>query len=271
MAAQPTVPLVRRRPSTAARITAALVKALLILLVLEGGARLVFAYKERVKEWLGVSLALNSYQVPDPRHATMWRLQPNYVETIGSGIAAKKASGHVLGAKYLGERAKALALPEDEIRIRINSDGYRGPEIDKRHARVRILTIGDSMTFGTLERSTYPRSLQRELQSLGRDVEVVNGGVEGYGPRQAVLRLDDFKSLEPEVVTIFIGWNALFSEGEALGPGLPLGERLYLLRVARLAFEKAEIAVRGNQRVAMKRCAPSTRIPRRRRSRVWPA
>jgi len=243
---------VRRRPWTAARITASLVKAVVIVLVLEGGARLVFAHKERVKGWLGVSPALNAYQVADPRHATMWRLRPNYVETVGAAIAAKKASGYVLGAKYLDERARALAIPDDDIRVRINSDGYRGPEIDKRHARVRILTIGDSTTFGTLERSTYPRSLQRELQARGRDVEVVNGGVEGYGPRQAVLRLDEFKSLDPEVATIFLGWNALFSEGEALGPGVPLGEPLYLFRVARLAFEKAEIAVRGHQRAAMR-------------------
>ena len=79
--------------------------------------------------------------------------------------------------------------------------------------------------------------------------------MEGYGPRQAVLRLDDFKSLEPEVVTIFIGWNALFSEGEALGPGVPLasgsiccGLRASPSRKPRSRCEESAVAMKQYER-----------------------
>jgi hypothetical protein len=40
---------------------------------------------------------------------------------------------------------------------------------------------------------------------------VINGGVEGYSPINVLFELDRYRSLRPEIVTLFIGWNALYS------------------------------------------------------------
>ena len=86
----------------------------------------------------------------------------------------------------------------------------RGPEIDKDHSRLRILSLGDSVTFG-LASVTYPRILEDVLNETGIPVEVINGGVEGYAPRNLLYEIERYVSLRPNVVTIFIGWNALYS------------------------------------------------------------
>jgi lysophospholipase L1-like esterase len=54
--------------------------------------------------------------------------------------------------------------------------------------------------------------METELRRRGRDVEVINAGVEGYGPANVLARLEEFKALRPELTTIYIGWNALYSE-----------------------------------------------------------
>lgn len=53
---------------------------------------------------------------------------------------------------------------------------------------------------------------------------LVYSGVEGYSPTNVLYRLDEFQALRPEIVTIYIGWNALFDEqatfGETLRPSI---------------------------------------------------
>lgn len=74
---------------------------------------------------------------------------------------------------------------------RLNSFGYRGEEFSeiKKDGVIRILVIGDSMTFGwgVSDNETYPYLLGEKLKSNGfSNVEVINGGyvsglsVDGY-------------------------------------------------------------------------------------------
>ena len=67
----------------------------------------------------------------------------------------------VAGARALN-LLKNKALKESLFRI--NSDGFKGPEIDSTHALIRILALGDSTTFG-LGSVDYPSSLQTHFNS----------------------------------------------------------------------------------------------------------
>jgi lysophospholipase L1-like esterase len=93
-------------------------------------------------------------------------------------------------------------------RVDINSAGFRDKEFHKKVEGVkRIVVLGDSFVMANnLEpHETYPSKL---ATFLGTTHEVLNLGVSGYGPDQAleVLR-DDVPDLEPDIVvlTIFAG------------------------------------------------------------------
>ena len=96
--------------------------------------------------------------------------------------------------------------------IRINSLGFRGAEIarDKAPGVQRVVALGDSATFGPSEEEcAYPFLLADLLAP--RQVEVVNAGVEGYRSDRALVHLRrDVLPLQPDVVTVFIGWNDLY-------------------------------------------------------------
>jgi lysophospholipase L1-like esterase len=200
------------------RIISFLIIILLTGIIIEGMARLAFHFQDQIRVELtkinpafGWQEYLNEYQVLDLQYPGHWRLRSGFTQTLEQLIVSKKRLGHVLGGRYFEERAEKLDIPEDEIVIRINQSGFRGLEIDKSHSRLRILTIGDSVTFGTFEKYSYPRVMEEELDRMGIEVEVINGGIEGHRPRDALLRIEEFKTLRPEIVTIFIGWNELFS------------------------------------------------------------
>ena len=101
--------------------------------------------------------------------------------------------------------------------MRINGDGFRGPEIDGAHRAARILTIGDSCTFGTAEASSYPRVAEATLRQRGVAVEVVNAGVEGYTTADVLVELDRLKALRPQIATVYLGWNGFFNQEQVFG------------------------------------------------------
>lgn len=76
--------------------------------------------------------------------------------------------------------------------IKINSQGFRGPEPSSDPATEQVIVLGDSITFGNnlaLE-DTFPFQLQQRLVSQGRNVEVLNFGVGGYDTLQEVALLE---------------------------------------------------------------------------------
>lgn len=203
-------------------------------------------------ERLGRALGLDPYEMVDPSDTSNWRLRPGLRMTLADVIESKRRDGHVLAVKYLEARAPKLGVRPEDTAISIDQDGYRGPEVDHSHARFRILAIGDSCTFGTAfgEAYPYPRVMESELRRSGRDVEVINAGVEGYGPANVLRRLEEFKALRPDIVTVYIGWNALYSETfMKYGRGL-LG-RSSALRLLSDAYSKAAAALDDPQHLAL--------------------
>lgn len=212
------------------KVAFAVVCVALAALVFEVGSRLLVAFRStRARaseqpadtapgspdlEAIGRALALDPYETVDPQNTSTWRLRPGCTLTLRQVMEAKRQGGHDLAVRYLQERAKRLGVSDDDVVVRVNAAGYRGPEIDPTHARVRILAIGDSCTFGTTvgEQYPYPRVVESALRRMGSDVEVINAGVEGYAPSNVLFRIDELRALRPDITTIYIGWNALFDE-----------------------------------------------------------
>ncbi len=97
--------------------------------------------------------------------------------------------------------------PELAYDVRINSLGLRGAEVGRAPTpgRVRVLALGDSMTFGFYleEDETWPAQLEQRLRAAGRDVEVINAGVGGYGiPSETRFLEERGLGLDPDIVVL---------------------------------------------------------------------
>ncbi len=93
----------------------------------------------------------------------------------------------------------------------INEHGFRGPRFrgHRRADHVRVLCIGDSMTFGYSvgDDDPFPRQLERRLSEVwpGRQAEVINAGVQRYFLYQVIdlLRVKG-PPLAPDVVVLAV-------------------------------------------------------------------
>jgi lysophospholipase L1-like esterase len=101
------------------------------------------------------------------------------------------------------------------IAFRVNAAGFRGPELAATPPP-RVIVYGDSFVESrfTHEEASFAVRLARELGAGGASAEVVNAGVTGYGPDQALLRMErDLPALRPALVVaaLFVGndWGDL--------------------------------------------------------------
>lgn len=97
-------------------------------------------------------------------------------------------------------------------RIRINSKGFVGAEFSdvKPKGVRRVFAVGDSCTFAGDWDISYSAFLGKMLSTDGQRYEVINAGIEGYNSEYALGRLkDDILKYDPDLVTIYIGWNDL--------------------------------------------------------------
>ena len=95
----------------------------------------------------------------------------------------------------------------DVIRWKTNSHRFRGSEL-REDAAVRIVVYGDSSIqarFSDLQ-DTYTRRLEKRLQeTTGKDVEVVNAGVIGFGPDQSLIRFsEEVDVYHPDIVVFHV-------------------------------------------------------------------
>jgi len=159
------------------------VKGLLKNLLLACAALVAFA--------LALEAALRAFRPQDVPFAGF------FVEDPGVGLR------HIPGIE------KVMPGEDHEVRVRINSRGFRDREYDWDSPRgFRILGLGDSFTFGygVSDEETYLSRLEAALQD--RPVEVVNAGVAGMGPEnEARLLAADGPGLRPDLVLVgfFVG------------------------------------------------------------------
>ncbi len=125
--------------------------------------------------------------------------EPKYVPSSVTGYALR--AGHVQG---------------DET---INALGLRGePPRARDDVAFRILCMGGSTTWGhkLADDETWPVALGSALAARGlRGVEVLNGGVSGWGLEMIVRDLDARRldELRPDLVLVYSGWNHPVLEG----------------------------------------------------------
>ncbi len=113
--------------------------------------------------------------------------------------------------------------PDGRVTYRINELGFRGGSlaVEKPAGALRVVCLGDSMTFGegVRESDTYPSVLEKLLKSArpGRTVQVINAGVQGYGTREeAALFFARCEKLRPDIVTLGFFLNDATDFGETV-------------------------------------------------------
>lgn len=174
--------------------------------MMELGARVFHASADGLldKGWLispsSAAAHLDPYEVDVPGIGMHWRLRPGYRSLAQDH---PEISGEIESVIGVGGKSK-------NVIVYINRDGFRGPELNPNHSSLRILMLGDSVTFGG-KLLTYPQVVQKALAARGKDIEVINAGVEGYSTRNLLLELQRYRETAPDIVTIFIGWNDIFS------------------------------------------------------------
>lgn len=98
--------------------------------------------------------------------------------------------------------------PKDGIPLEINSQGLRERELGApRPGTLRILVLGDSVVFGLGVRAedAFPRALERTLEQQQQPIQVLNGGVPGYGTLQEMKLFEETVGvLQPDVVLVTV-------------------------------------------------------------------
>ncbi len=99
--------------------------------------------------------------------------------------------------------------------MQMNAEGYRGALVpkDKQVGELRVLALGDSITFGTgmPAEKTWPAQLGEQLHaSTGRPVVAMNGGVEGSSLEDFIYAWDrQWAAYHPDVVVLAMTGNLL--------------------------------------------------------------
>jgi lysophospholipase L1-like esterase len=140
--------------------------------------------------------------------------------------------------------------------IRTNDQGFRSPSTSSSGASMRVLTIGDSSTFGFRvgQEEIYPARLARACgaRDPARAVHLLNAGVPGYTSYQGKILLRTLlEQYHPHVVTIAFGANDHYREAMSdaeRGAWLESGVGRFAYAVGRLNLSRlvAGVALPAN-------------------------
>jgi len=110
--------------------------------------------------------------------------------------------------------------PSQELRrnggckVFINSLGMRSPEASaqKSPGRFRVLVMGDSVPYGGSyidQDDTFCYVAQRLLNSDSHRYEILNAGVNAYGPRNVLAYLETRGSFAADMIIVYFPWGNL--------------------------------------------------------------
>jgi len=89
-----------------------------------------------------------------------------------------------------------------------NTSSFRGMDPLIANPELRIMVYGDSNVMGRFENleQTFPYKLEKYLKNtIGKKIEVINAGVQGYGPHQYLKRLErEAGKFKPDLVIFVI-------------------------------------------------------------------
>jgi lysophospholipase L1-like esterase len=177
-----------------------------------------YIWHKKYNEWL--TGQLHGYDRVDSHRSIIVPI-PNTAMTVARYREELTFHQKPLGMNYLKRSLADELLPDSAVLFTINQYGYKGPEFNlpKPPNTIRILAIGDSCTWGPPDdRFSYPRILEKELNMRVTDkdavVEVINAGVPGSSLEKAAKRIDEFKDTDPDIVTIFLGWNGTIGRAD---------------------------------------------------------
>jgi len=127
-----------------------------------------------------------------PEGGLIYRLHPRYHHTLAPGT--RKLFRH------------APANGGGRVLVTVNSRGFRGEEL-RSDPGLRVVVYGDSFIeaeFAPLP-ETFAKRLEARLEALlETPVEVVNAGVNGYGPDQSLRRFEDEVAWLKPQLAIFV-------------------------------------------------------------------
>lgn len=165
-------------------------------------------WRDKYAQWL--EKGVHPFGYIDRQHLAE-RYRPGYKKTIADILHELESSGKTLSYKQTKEDFKRYNLKADDVAMQINRFGLKGPEfsLKPKPGVVRVLTIGDSCTFGSyIDRFSYPRQLETLLNSWRPNAfEIINAGHLGYNLQQVLGLLDEWLAFEHSIVILYIGWN----------------------------------------------------------------
>ena len=113
----------------------------------------------------------------------------------------------ITGYSLIPSRTTRLKYNNYDYIIKTNSLGLASPEIslNKDTDEYRIFIIGDAFTMpeGMEYESSYPYLLEEKLRKSypDRHINIINGGVTGYGPNEFLAHLDKYiDTIKPNLV-----------------------------------------------------------------------
>ena len=169
--------------------------AVLVLVILEGGARLLSWLDSKAGGGGTAPIQAHNMAELDRVHTEdpycFWVLKPNLDRM------------HIAGRCW--DR-------DVDFLLSTNADGLRNPPLAPDGARVRILVLGDSITFGlgVNNDETWPAQLERVLNRTAGPAtyEVLNAGISGYSAFQGLRYLDKYGlRFHPSAVVACFGQN----------------------------------------------------------------
>ena len=174
----------------------------------------------RVLPWPPVRYAASYVKVPPSMQDDLWMSgPPRYAWRVEPGKAEFQPN--------VDERVRMDEHAGGGWRFHTNNLGLRrdaDTAIQKGPGLFRVLVLGDSHTAGYVDNAEnlcalLEASLSRRLAADGRRAEVLNGGVDGYGPRDYLRWYrENGAQLQPDLVLVvyYVGNDLVWWEGDRL-------------------------------------------------------